>query len=265
MQIDTCDLHQTVQNSLHLLLTLYLLSERSSGTEIVFIHFVSSKIKYFSNRFSEYSTQMNTQWFSLASSMHGAVYISVYLCVSTCMCVFVSLCICVCPCMWVYVCIYVSVRVSVCIFVSVRVSVCICVCEYVCLCVSLCVSTCVCVYPCVCVWVRMRACVCACVCVCVPVCVVGDNLCVYIFVICVHLLRSSYAIVEYTYLQRYQLSIRNFWLIRCFNRINVRDEGGKGMILVKFRLLFSLVRKEWDSLHVPVISFSHSWKHRIVL
>ena len=81
--------------------------------------------------------------------MCESVCVSVYLCVCVCMCVCVY-CVCICECMSVvsvHVCLYVF-----CVCVSLR------VCVFLCVCMS-----CVCGYVCI-------SCVCVCVCVCFHVC-----------------------------------------------------------------------------------------------
>ena len=104
------------------------------------------------------------------------MYITLWLPLCACLCVFVSLCVrvyvCLCLCVFVSMCVCVSVCACLCVFVSV----CVCFCVYACLCVwfvslSVCVSVCVCVcvYACLCVFVSVCVCVCVCVCVFVSV------------------------------------------------------------------------------------------------
>ena len=81
--------------------------------------------------------------------------VSVSLCGSVCLCVFV------CPCKCVCVCVYVCLCASVCVCVCLCVPVCFCVCVCVCLSVSVCLCLRVCVSVCVCL--SLSACLCDCV------------------------------------------------------------------------------------------------------
>ena len=101
-------------------------------------------------------------------------FVSVYLCIYLCVCVWGSLCVSVCVCLSLYQCIRLCVCVcvsmcvwGVCLCVSVHISVCLCVWVSLCLCVclyefvSMHMSVCVCVW--VCVYMRLSASVCVCV------------------------------------------------------------------------------------------------------
>ena len=92
--------------------------------------------------------------FIILCLFHMLLFVSlIYVCVYTCMCVYVYVCIrvCVytCMCVYMYVCIRVCVYTCMCVYVYV----CIRVCVYTCMCVY--VYTCMCVY----VYVCIRVCV----------------------------------------------------------------------------------------------------------
>ena len=70
------------------------------------------------------------------------------------MCVYV----CLCSCVFVFVRVCVRVCLCTCVYVSVSTYVCMCVCVRVCVCVCVCVCTYLCIRMCVCVYVRLCTC-----------------------------------------------------------------------------------------------------------
>ena len=71
------------------------------------------------------------------------------MCVSLCICVSMRLCVylgvCVCLCIYASMCICLYICVCMCVYVYMFVYICVCLCMCVCVCVFICVSMCVCV------------------------------------------------------------------------------------------------------------------------